>query len=657
MAYLQQATPPPNKRMTFSLKSFTGGMNNRSDLLKDNEAYDTLNMMFTKSENAMEKRKGFKIADKLQYVDNAMFTFIDLYRPYHEEDIFLYVPAPDTKDDDTYTPIIHGYRFRDGEYPEPVSLFSGLENPEKISGTNFQGKYFFVNGSKLYCIGRFPIESKTPYVKVVRAPISPEFGDVVDGQMLEVFEVVSPPLDAERLDTSHAQGVMNYDFVGRTCWYTPCENEFVDPLLGANVIPEGARFITSHNGRMFMSGAEKDDDNVFITHVQNPFYFPVTLPLQVPPNSDEITGLAVFDDSVIVSRKNDMHAIRGMTNNPELGFDLFRLFRINAHTGFASNNAVDIAHNYLFYLGYDGNAYAMSSVQEGNHLLQTAIISNQLDLRSAPFNDIAKEDIIDAKSHFVNDMWYVQIGKHTLVYSYIHRAWTRYLGLNITCFDKSDNTRLRWSGMFEKTYVGETYRSGGFYEFGDEYLDEPIVIIESETASMRKRAKFPYVAYWQSKRFDMDDASNFKQFKEFFIVSHTYDRFISDVLVSFQVDHTEVKNRLSVETRISRFGRAVFGDKFITRNVNSSLPVVVGRRGRNVQFILQNGEEVEEIHESYVEMTRRAKRIEGRLIYTGLENKYYRYIEGNWVEVETEQLNQPMLVYQVNGEYELRGKR
>jgi hypothetical protein len=378
MAWLQKVTPPPNRVLPFTLKNFVGGMNNRSEQLEPNQATSIINMMFS-DDTLMEKRFGTK-----QYVPSADYgegsvtfpdlngeiVFVDEYKPYNDEDMLVRATASNL--------YINQYN---------VATLTG-----RPSGVNHQGKYFFADGNKLYVYGKFA-QSTSTYTKVIGSPINNYC----------MLQVVSPANGHPRLDTTHVQGVLNVDYSNMKIFYEPCENEFTDTYNGANVVPTGVKYIASHNGRLFMSGADKDNDNVYITQVQNPFYFPTSLPINVPPNSDKVVGLYVYDDSVIVGRYNDLHAIIGSTNNPELGVEVFRLKRINSHTGFASNGAVSIAHNYLFFLGSDGNAYALSTTRGDDKTLVSSILNNTIDVFKEPIG-ITQDDLYYSSSIFVNDL-------------------------------------------------------------------------------------------------------------------------------------------------------------------------------------------------------------------------------------------------------------
>ena len=96
-----------------------------------------------------------------------------------------------------------------------------------------------------------------------------------------------------------------YDGRFKEIFATIYENEFKDNYKGANKVPLKAKYIASHSGRIYVSGADKDNDNVYISDIKSPFYFPVSLPMQLPPNSDKITGIKV-DEEVIEMTVSDV---------------------------------------------------------------------------------------------------------------------------------------------------------------------------------------------------------------------------------------------------------------------------------------------------------------------------------------------------------------
>lgn len=592
MPYIQKATPPPNKIETFALRNFVGGLNNRSEILGINEASDILNMSFA-DDTVMTKR--FGVEQYGTFTTPGAVTHLEIFRPYKDPDVIM--RGTDSK---LYA----------GE--KEIKTVAG-----RVSGATFNGMYFFVDGDKLYVYGKFAQTTST-YEVLIGAAVN----DYV------VMEVKSAPASYTALDTSHTRGVTRVDYTNRAIWYEPCELEKKDTFMGVNVVPAKPRFIVVHGGRLFVSGVPDDNDNVFISHIQNPYYFPVTLPVQLPPNSDLVRGLAVYDDSVVIGRRDDMYSITGKTNRTDVESELFRLRKINTHAGFANSRAVDVVHNYLFYLGSDGNVYALNSTRQDDKIMSTSIISRKLDLFKPPIN--ATYSLInDCSSFFHEDNYYLTLGELTLVYGYKHQAWTVHKGLRATCFARLDN-QFFWGCPDGKTA-----------KFSKEYLDFGI----------------PFKAFWSSSRFDMGDSSSYKQFREFFIVAHTFEKFNSDIYITFEVDYVDVNADISLSNQLSIFGKSRWGDRFITRNINASLPFQIGRRGRTIKFTFASGHYPSAPVNKIDDLQFYLNRKQNTLAFCNEDQSYYLFDDGAFRKVSMVDLNQPMKVYEMNGDYEFRGKR
>lgn len=573
------------------MKDFTGGLNNRSEQLKVNEASDLLNMVFD-DDTVMSKRHGQMYYD-LVNLSNPILH-IDEFMPYTDANVLIRATS-------------------DSFYIEDTKLTDISGSP---CGINHYGKYMFADGEKLWVYGRFEQATST-YTKVIGTPID----DYV------LMEVTSPAEDHPKLDVSHTKGVLNVDYTNYKVFYEPCENEFKDTYKGANVVPSKLKYLVSHGGRVYASGCKEDDDNIFIGDIRNAFYFPVSLPIQLPPNSDSIVGMTVYDDAVVIGRRSDLYSIVGNTNRPDFGTKVFELKKINSHTGFANNNAIDVVNNYLFFVGNDGNAYSLSSAKNDVRILSTTILTQQIDIKKNPIN-LSLEQIRSSSSVYHNDNWYIACGDKVLVYSYRHRAWTMFDNFNATCFYVKDDT-LIWG------------KSDGFTaKFSEDYFD----------------FNQPFEAFWQSRFFDMNEANAYKQFREFFLVAHTYESFVSDIDVTFEVDYVDVNSLSTISNQISVFGRAKWGDRFINRNIVASLPFIIGRRGRSIRFKFSNGHCIRDVVADLIELGAYQKK-ENTLVYVSSESCYYLFKDMQWEKKELADLNQTMKIYQVNGDYELRGKR
>jgi len=592
MAFVQNVTPPQNQKQEFTLNSFVGGLNNRSIHIEDNEASELLNMKFLHT-TALEKREGYEHVDEL--VLPLPITHVSMFKPYTDENEIV--------------------RATDEE------VYIGTVLVQTVIGTidavNYQGKLFFCDGDTLYAYGDFTTVTST-YVQIVGSHPG----------VSATLKVVNPPTDFVPLEEVHVRGVTVYNYTNGTVHYEPCLNELNDAYLNSNLLPEHPRFIVVHKGRLFVSGDKKDDDNVFMTNVSNPFYFAVSLPLQLPPNSDMVRGMIVFDDNVLIGREYDLYRITGETSNPSLGFELFSLRKINSHTGFANNRAIDIAHSYLLFLGSDGVAYSLSTVQMDNRLLSTQILSKQIDLFLTPIS-IQKSEITNASACFDTENWYLNVGDITLVYSYRHRAWTTYDGVDMHA-QLYDNDEIIWGR-----------RDGRLARFSTEYTDNGA----------------PIYAYWQSKLFTMDSATRYKQFREFYIVAHAFDDTDSEMRVTFELDHADMRGTMVIENKLSVWGKSKFGDRFVDRNINASLPFMIGRRARSMRIRFASGYRVS----GTVALVSDLDSVSGKLNYVTYyvteTASYHYYLDGVWTNLSSNEIKQPLRVYEINGEYKIKGKR
>lgn len=603
MAYIRGSIESVNREYNFSLKDFSGGLNNRSEVLKDNEASNLINMVFTNGV-IMEKRKGQTLAKDVFL--NSPIRHIDEYRGF--DDPKNKAKWGISKWGDNFLDMIDWFLVSSDEeiYANNRKV---TDVNSKIEGIAHQNNYFIADGGELKVYGHFPVRSST-YIKVI--------GDVPDDNV--IMTITTPPngyiplgdstlvtntlytdpngvlyakfkdnwyrvnlregqtnddiewdetyyaeFDLEEngkdyyvtlynssekrtMPIRHLQGVLIVDYTNRKIWYEPCEIELEDEYKGANVVPVNTKYITSHKGRLFTSGDRRDDNNVFLSDVENPYYFPVSLPLQLPPNNDNVVGMIVYDDGVVVGRNDDIYVISGETNRLDLGLELFHLTKLNTHTGFANNTSANHIHNYLFFVGSDGNMYALSSIHKDYRVLATELVNHSIDLFRYPIS-FDYSDIKNVVTHFYDDNWYISVNNKTLVYSYRHRAWTMLEGLNASSFYTLDDV-IHWGN-----------NNGNIVKFSDNYLDF------GKT----------YQTYWTSKFFDLDMPYTEKHFKRFNVISEEVDPAANkgvDVLVN--VNYSNISNSDVLKPLIPSENKY--------RDITYMRPYMINRRGRDVQF-------------------------------------------------------------------------
>lgn len=589
----QQKTPSPNRVLPFTLRSFSGGINNRSELIADHECSDVRNMKFH-NETLMVRRPGSDAYDATTLT--GTITWVDEFRPYADTNQVI--------------------RATNSEIYANGTLI--MEVSGKVMGANYNGMYFFVDGSYLYVYGKFPalVDAHTKIVGTASGTY-------------QVLQVVNPASGYTPLGTSFISGSTKYDYTNNQVSYEPCTNEMTDTSAGANVLPSEPAYIVNHGGRLFVSGQKLDDDNVLISDLNNPFYYPVTLPLQLPPNSDKIMGMVEYGGLLIVGRQNDLYEISGVTNRVNSGFELFALNKLISVTGFASPNAMSIAQSAIYFLGSDGNVYSLSYVRVGGvRMLTTTIMTMKQDFYSKPIN-IDKSLITTACSFYHLNEWFLSIGDKVMVYSSLYQAWTIYTNLDMRSIGVIGNEMV-WGNS-----------KGQLVKFN---------------ADLTLDLGLPSKAYWKSKNFDMGDPVSYKFFKEFYVVANTFDNATSTIDVLFEIDYQETKDKYSIVNLVSVYGKARWGDRYISHNIITSQPFLLGRRGRYIRFTLSTGYDVFATVNTHSDISALTQFSMDSIVYVTDEDAFYIF-NGGWNVIERDLLSTPMMVYQLSGDFEMRGKR
>jgi len=547
MAYIQKTTPPPDDVRYFSISDFSGGLNNRDSYMElgVNESSNLLNVELFKEQGVVSKRGGVEYKDELALVE--AITLLDE------------VKGPSPK-------LIRATDAKMYAGDVEIKTLAG-----RAQGVSYQNKYIFTDGSGIYAYGSFPQDAST-YVTFIGTP-SP------DNMVMQIMgeQGAYTPLGA-----THDIGMTIYDYTDKKIYYNPCENELSDESKGANFPPSTPTCIESKEGRIYCAGDDELPYSIFISDIQNPYYFPVSVGLQITPDGDKITTLIEFHDAILVGTSARWHAIYGNTNRTDLNFDLYTMKDLNTHTGIAGSATAKRVNNYVFYLGNDGVVYSLYTPQTDTTKVMTVILSSKLLLFEEPLS-FNTDDFPNASAVFFEDNYWLSIGDKILVYSFSRQGWSLFDSINACSFLVKDYKLLIGNNAGRLV----EYNKNSYSDLGE-----------------------PIVSYWKSKRFDMGFPSRIKKFKEMFAVAKTFDTINSTVKVSFEVDYEDIESISTIKNAISRWGEALFGDRFISRNINKSLPIVINRRGRLISFTFAN-----------------------------------------------DVVGEGMLVYEINGEYELRGFR
>lgn len=562
MAWINNTKYTEPERFTFRLNDFTGGINNTTTetRIKINEASDMLNVRF-EQDGLLKKRGGFRVDKKF----SELITGISgsLLRVFQIE--------PTGTHDKGYLILTDGFDMIYITTKGNVKIIPWKKNEHvsTIDGCQFGDKFMIVDGSKYISFFMIKeLESDTGVKeddKVWRYLIANPWGTPKPSPAYK-GEYLEKPFDGEE-DTT------------KLYCYQPCEYELEDGYKGTSMC-EGlyATMIRSYKDRLVVAGniggtnkEELPDPNmIYMSDIMNPVYFPSGLPVQTPPTGDKITCLRLFNDGLIIGRKEDIYYLTGNTNRTDAS-TLFNLSKINTHTGIANNYCSDIVFNYLFYIGSDGNCYKITSTSTSELLLNTQQVNIKVDFKLPPFNKTLSE-IQKAHTGFdpTRGEWYVQIGYDTFIYNYHNFAWVRWNGIECVQFISSPDKFY---------YIKE--------DCSFNVIDDEIMY---DTYSKDPDIKIPIHMYWSSKNIDFDMPSRVKQIRDTFLISEIVGDSPSTINISYETDYVAVTKEHTINNEVAKWNMAIWDTyRFVSKNIIRSLPIIVGRRCRNFKVLIQNG--------------------------------------------------------------------
>ena len=616
MANFRNATT--STKLSFVLNDFSGGLvNNVNDAkMLDSQSPDMLNMQF-RLDGLLQKRPGTVFINECPVKDEDLL------------DVIPYEYAPDRHKIMYLT--TGGLYFV--EQGETLKIWTNT-NGSHIKYIHFMGALIFTDGSYLY---KFDYNDKT-ISKIVNPPASftPKPKPAIKGE------------NKKKLIDTVANGFAKY----YEEWYEPCQFEAEDGYNGTNFIPPCIDCLAVHKDRIYISGGEFAPNMIWISDILNPFYFPSGLPIQTPPDDDYITALHVYNDNLIIGRRDSIYALFGNTNRGDSAYQ-YNLVKVNCHTGMANYYSANNVYHLMFFVGSDGNFYKLNPPTANANTLHTSCISTNIDITLPPFNFV-QDDIQGAITIFdsVNGLWYVQLADETLVYSYNLRAWTRYNNINAICFFKMNN--VVYFARNTNSYYRFADKEGNQHYY-DEYYDP----------DAGKVITLPVCAYWTSKNMDFGVPARVKQFRDTYVTSESFEDCKTTVNVKYEVDYTDIYSTFVVENEISKWDKAIFDKhKFTTRNIDRSLPLMINRRGRTLKVYYGCGYKYQGCFPTFpppglVE--------ENKLIYVLDENKLYLRVarrdgytdkkDRYFMEFPMSEMNQALLVHNIMGIYELKGYR
>lgn len=641
------STPETPERLTFTLNDFSGGfVNNVNDVkMSDNQSPDMLNMQF-RNDGLIQKRPG--IIHYLNTKDKDMLVECIPYE-YAPDQILMLFVAP-----------YHAYYIGSDGQPVVFWVHPIIKVPYENEdgspnfahkGVSFRLKFAHYNGSLLFTEGNFvyeftfnPEDTLPKIYKYVNAPegYTPKPKPAVTGETKTKF--------IEKFVYTYEPTLKCGDLY--EIWYEPCQFEREDGYKGIGLLPPSIGMMVVHKDRLYLSGSEFDPNMVWISDILNPQYFPASMTIQTPPTDDYITALHVYNDALIIGRRDSVFALFGNTNRMDSD-QAYNLIKINTHTGIANNDCIDNIFHMVFFVGTDGNMYKLLPPSTVADTIYTKQLNLNIDITLPPLN-LSVYSVLLAKTCFdgKEGLWYVQLGDETLVYNYTLMAWTRYRNINALNFFKLNNE------VYFNRCGGGVYKIPG-KNANQSYYDE---VFDTDA---QRILRLPVNAYWTSRNMDFGVPARVKQFRDTYVTTESFEDHPTKVNVKYEVDYVDIFESYLVENEIAKWDKAIFDkSKFTSRNIDRSLPLMINRRGRTIKVFYGSGYEyigvwmqvpepgsIEEYKVFYSrEDDALFLRVPRRKGFESNKEKYYI----NLSEIE---IDDALLVHNITGIYELKGFR
>lgn len=581
--YLRQ--PPKAKTQnTFTLSNFGGGLNNVNGdtTIADNQATDCKNMMFI-SDEIMEKRYGTTAIDDLVLEDPI--TWIDKYRPTIGEAVLI--------------------RATDSEIYVGDTKLCDVEG--RVSGVNYIGKYYFVDGKKLMvydgttyykiCVSwTYPTEDVAANATSIKVKYIPDYVTTDKSLHVILADGTKATLSISGVDrttntisvtTGHTaaipketglyfyvplsgetvfEGTEVWDSTNHYAYYEPCENQLSDDFAGTPYLPDLPDVITIHKDRIFIAGDSEAPHNVYMSSIVSPLYFPAKASVSAKPDGNKIVALIVFDSALIIARHTDIYVLYGSSEYQGITDDPFYIKQMDVSIGLMSSNCYAILHNFMFYLGYDGRFYKLNTPTTFVEYLMTRPLTEFVDLFSTPLN-LTSEDMKDISAVAYNNEYLINIRDKTLVYSYRNQAFTYYEGL---C-----GRSLYTNGV--DLYIG---RSDGRVAIFDKTVYSDLGV--------------PIEAIYETKRFDLNSPINYKYFLQCLVSAHAYDDYRSSIQLQLEVDFyyksnaAIIYNKHPINSNLSNFNVTAPEKLVSAKNIIKSEWIKLNYKGRTIKFKYSN---------------------------------------------------------------------
>lgn len=317
------------------------------------------------------------------------------------------------------------------------------------------------------------------------------------------------------------------------------------------------------NEWMIMAGTDGAPNLLYVSALEKPNYFPANRLLRVGDDSDSITGLALFYDTVVIFKRRSTWALFMST---PFGADM-QLVRIHDNIGCVDARTIKLAENILVFLSEQG-VYG---------ILPANLVKEQLQFKY--LSAAVQKDIVDttnASAIYDDRVYRLCLPEQGAVLKY-------YVGLDAWSMDT--HPIVNEYIIFDNEVICGHYSEGLVYRLGKGRTDDGA----------------PFIFRVVTKAYDFGNQLVPKKLKRAFIVLRRTDtQGTLQVIVKWNREHglaEFVETAINADFTVSPNEQAVLGEFILGVHRLGEFPAVVARaiplsgRGNVVQIALTNNDE------------------------------------------------------------------
>jgi len=342
--------------------------------------------------------------------------------------------------------------------------------------------------------------------------------------------------------------------------------------------PPVTNYIALHKNYLFLSGNSTYPSRVYYSELDDPETWGANDFFDVnPDDGDKIIGLAVTLDSLVIFKEYNIYILYGDTPTYTEGLTLWRVKKASVSTGSASQGSISNWNRNLIYLSRNegvqlfGGGVTSDEVEFDS--MTSALLSKDITptiggLNESRFNQV--EGVIFDYKYILS----VPNGSSTtnnlnLVYDFRKNGWSLWnIPANCWCVYRSSGVDYLYFGS---TSTGKIYRY------------TPTTYSDNGTAIN---------AYYQTKDFDLGEASVDKTFRKFYVVLNRASDFTLTIEPELNFGDTTPKvssYSIGSVASDSLWGTMVWGtDKWGAATASSSGKQIMNDRAEFINYTFSN---------------------------------------------------------------------